>query len=198
MTKLRSLSILTGDRSTERRDAKKTDTMDYMGTHTQSFDPQNLPQEPLGDIFPIPEEGGMFQDINMTPTTRAQAMGFSAGSDGKWVEAAAGTGFPRGVSASSSLSSPSMTPAAGQRRSSGSSQSPSRVGVPASYSPWEMQQVESNGGAGSPPAAGDEMARLLSRAEIERRDSALRAVGRVQAAAARRAAWNAKASQKHA
>jgi len=174
---------LAGDRSTERRDAKKTDAMDYMGTHTQSFDPQHLPEEPLGDIFPIPEEGGMFLDINRTPTTRAQAMGFSAGSDGRGGEAGA-IGLTRAVSVSSSLSSPSMTPAAGQRRTSGLDQSPA-------HGSWEMGEAD-RGGVGSPPR-GDEMARLMTRTEIQRHEAALKAAMRAQEAAERRAVWNAKA-----
>ena len=191
--------LLPGDRSTERRDVKKMDTLDYMGHHTESYDPSKLPEEPLGDIFPIPEEGsdGLFLDINGNPSaggvgggpSRGELMGiFSAGSDGRSTANAFGPGVegqPRGPSVTSSLSSPSMTPAAGQ----------SRTQVAGAASTGRADGWGAEGTRDSTSAAAGasmEITQLLSQAEIERREAAVRAASKAQEAAARRAAWNAK------
>ena len=202
----------TGDRSTERRDTKQPDSLDYMGHHTESIDPRSLPKETLGEIFPIPEEGfgGLFSDIGGggNLTGRNQAMGYSAGSDGR---ADSARGYSQG-GASAAGASPAVTPATNQQGGRGGGATsggiygggaPSRDLPGASMSPWEVQ---GGGGAaassgGSPAAGGGaggiggvEIGQLLSQVELDRREAALRAATSAQAAAAWRAAWNVKAS----
>ncbi|GAX83833.1 hypothetical protein CEUSTIGMA_g11257.t1 [Chlamydomonas eustigma] len=180
-----------GDRSSMRRDSK-VDAVDYMGQHTESIDPRRLPQEAMGEIFPIPEEGsGFFQDINGRPHNHDHGMNNTAGSDDRG-SMTPGEGAARGP-ASGSLSSALTTPTTTAVGQDLGAEADAAAGS-SSPGAWEASRQVQGSLVSSPETTPPVPERFLTQAELIRRDAAQQAVMRAQEAAMRKAAWSMKAS----